>query len=179
MAKTWQFGLFVSAVIAVSLMGCGSKASTTATSSTTPSVFYAHSVAFRNSTTLTWGDNAFGQLGINNITNTSSPGVVIGGATGLPVFIGMTSVAAGGTHTLAVSRTGSAYAWGNNGFGQVGDNSTTARMVPVQVVKLDGTPLSGVTAVSAGGNHSLAIANDGTGVAVWAWGEQFLRTARR
>ena len=66
------------------------------------------------------------------------------------------------THTLFQKSDGTAWAWGNNASGQLGDGSTTDRSSPVQV-----SGLTGVMAVAAGGAHSLALKTDGT---VWAWG---------
>jgi alpha-tubulin suppressor-like RCC1 family protein len=57
---------------------------------------------------------------------------------------------------------GSVWAWGHNGFGELGDGTTTNRAAPV---KLPG--LSGVAQISAGYEHGLAVKSDGT---VWAWG---------
>ncbi len=54
------------------------------------------------------------------------------------------------------------WAWGDNGAGQLGDGTATAGGAPVQV-----GGLGGVTAISAGSYHSLALTSDGT---VWAWG---------
>jgi hypothetical protein len=75
---------------------------------------------------------------------------------------GVTNVAAGQNHSLAVKTDGTVWAWGANGNGQLGDNSTAQKIVPVQV-----SGLSDVTAVAAGLYHSLAVKRDGT---VWAWG---------
>jgi hypothetical protein len=75
---------------------------------------------------------------------------------------GVTQVAAGTFHSLAVRSDGTVWAWGANNGGQLGDGTTTNRSVPVQV-----TGLTGVTQVAAGTFHSLAVRSDGT---VWAWG---------
>ena len=54
------------------------------------------------------------------------------------------------------------WGWGYNAYGQVGDGTTAFRPTPVQV-----SGLSGVIALSAGGDHSLGVKSDGS---VWAWG---------
>jgi len=53
-------------------------------------------------------------------------------------------------------------AWGYNGYGQVGDGTTTERHTPVAV-----SGLSGVTAIAGGYDYSLTLKTDGT---VSAWG---------
>lgn len=55
-----------------------------------------------------------------------------------------------------------AWAWGANDGGQLGNGQSADSPVPVQVIDL-----SKVVAVAAGEDHSLALLNDGT---VWAWG---------
>jgi hypothetical protein len=65
-------------------------------------------------------------------------------------------------HGLEVRTDGTVWAWGANGFGQLGDGTTDSRLAPVQV-----PGLTGVTQVAGGCNHSLALRSDGT---VWAWG---------
>jgi alpha-tubulin suppressor-like RCC1 family protein len=85
-----------------------------------------------------------------------------------PLAVTVTGMASGFPNATAVvnvidddSAGGELLAWGYNEFGQVGDNSTTNRAVPVLV------PLSNVRTVSANGSHSLALMGDGT---VRAWG---------
>ena len=72
-------------------------------------------------------------------------------------------VAAGGAHSLALSAQGdTVWAWGDNGHGQLGLGSTASSPAPAVV-----GGLSGVKAIAAGADHSLALKLDGT---VWAWG---------
>ncbi len=73
-----------------------------------------------------------------------------------------TMVAAGSSHSLAVRGDGSVWAWGYNGYGQLGNGSHRDSHVPIKVDDLDR-----VLAVSAGNGYSVALMEDGT---VWAWG---------
>ena len=77
---------------------------------------------------------------------------------------GVTAVAAGYAHSLAV-RNGGVYAWGSNIDGELGDGTTTERDSPVALTGLG----SGVTAIAAGDSHSLAVRNG----ALYAWGDGF------
>ena len=98
-----------------------------------------------------WGGNNYGQLGQFNTTNRSSP-VVIGGTTST-----WSQVRAGFNHTLALKADSTAWAWGGNGSGRLGDNSTTDRSSPVSVV-------GGFTdwcQISAGNGHSVAVRTSG------------------
>lgn len=54
------------------------------------------------------------------------------------------------------------WAWGNDFYGQIGDGTRSNSAIPVQVKNL-----TGVTAIEASSDHSLAVASGGT---VWAWG---------
>lgn len=120
-----------------------------------------HTVALRmNGTLWAWGGNEYGQLGNGSTTRSSFPVQVrTSGVTAI------TAVSAGFSHTLAVAEDGTAWAWGYNLCGQLGNGSTTSSNTPVQVTGLSGM---NVTAVSAGGVHSVALINDGS---VWAWGD--------
>jgi alpha-tubulin suppressor-like RCC1 family protein len=105
----------------------------------------------------TWGNNDSGQLGDNTIATKSSPVSVVSG------FTDWIQVSAGGSHSLGVRANGTAWAWGNNLSGQLGDRTTTARSSSVSVV-------GGFTdwiQVSAGDRHSLGLRANGT---AWAWG---------
>ncbi len=108
---------------------------------------------------LAWGDNSNGQLGNGTTTGSSTPVDV-----DLPAGTTITAVAAGAAHSLALTSTGAALAWGNNADGQLGNGDTTNRSTPVDVDLPAGVT---ITAVAAGGLHSLALTAAG---AVVAWG---------
>jgi alpha-tubulin suppressor-like RCC1 family protein len=118
----------------------------------------SHTVALRaNGTAWGWGRNNLGQLGTNNTTSRSSPVSVVGG------YTDWVQISAGDYFTVAIRANGTAWAWGRNNYGQLGDNSTTSKSSPVSVV-------GGYTdwvQISAGANHTAAIRANGT---AWAWG---------
>ena len=75
---------------------------------------------------------------------------------------GVTGIAAGTSHCLAVLVDGMVWGWGANLYGQVIEGPDNPRGVPVQI-----HALRGVRTVAAGSMHSLALLADGT---VLAWG---------
>jgi alpha-tubulin suppressor-like RCC1 family protein/fibronectin type 3 domain-containing protein len=103
-----------------------------------------------------WGSNSNGQLGNGSSVNSSSSVVQVSNLTDVIAI-------AGGAHECAALKSnGTVWAWGQNNFGQLGDNSTTDRNSPVQV-----TNLTTATAIAGQGYHNLALLPGGF---VWAWG---------
>jgi alpha-tubulin suppressor-like RCC1 family protein len=103
-----------------------------------------------------WGDNESGQLGDGTTTDRHTPVQV-------PGLIGVRQAAIAG-HSVAILNDGTARGWGANDRGQLG-NATVGGNQLTPVV-LPG--LTGITQVSAGSYHSLALRTDGT-VMAWGW----------
>ena len=67
-----------------------------------------------------------------------------------------------GTASFAVKTDGSLWSWGYNGFGQLGDGTTTDRAAPKKI--MDNVKY---VSTSEGGAYAAAVKTDGT---LWAWG---------
>lgn len=99
-----------------------------------------------------WGLNGNGQLGDGSIVNKYKP-IAVKDASGNNYLTGITAIAVGGNYSLALKNDGTVWAWGWNLYGQLGDNTTTNRSLPVQVKDSTGTGyISDVKAISAGEN---------------------------
>jgi alpha-tubulin suppressor-like RCC1 family protein len=122
-----------------------------------------------NGTVKSWGSNFAGALG-NGTTADSNVPVTVKGLTGVK------AVSADGPHAIALLSDGTVVAWGDNEYGQLGDGTSTGpetcpsagfSTVPCSRTPVPVSGLSGVTAISAGDDHNLALLSNGT---VVAWG---------
>ena len=110
-----------------------------------------------------WGNNTDGALG-NNTTTSSRYAVPVSGINGITVRAKEVSVGTG--FACALLSTGAVKCWGRNTFGQLGNNTATRSLVPVDVktstqsATTATTPLAftNVTSISAGAQHTCAIA---------------------
>ena len=97
-----------------------------------------------------WGGNSYGQLGTGANTGRSIPTAVSG------LTSGVTAITAGAIHTCALLWTGAAKCWGDNGWGRLGDGTTTDSNIPVQVTGLTSgvgvSPTLTITYDTHGGN---------------------------
>lgn len=97
--------------------------------------------------TFCWGSNSSGQLGISATGNRNVPTVVQDGGRDY------TLVSAGSFHTCAIDSDFSAFCWGSNQDGALGDGTETQRDAPVAVA---GDLL--LRRISAGNGHTCATA---------------------
>jgi len=142
-----------------------------------------------------FGEDAFGQLGVASPGGPETCGNTVEPCSTVPVYVCETNysgsgpcpttqlgeamdVGAGGSHSLALLSSGQVRAWGENTYGSLGNNETSTREVPVPVCELGFGPpstpcpsanyLTGISAISAGGFHNLALTTTGE---VDSWGE--------
>nr|WP_275984164.1 immunoglobulin-like domain-containing protein [Paenibacillus hamazuiensis] len=107
---------------------------------------YAATVALRPDGTL-WsaGLNAYGSLGANSIAHQNNQ-LQVAGPGGSGYLGNVRDIGRGWYNMFAVLNDGTAYSWGLNSYGQLGNGETGSgdiaklSRMPVQVVKEDGTP---------------------------------------
>ncbi len=103
-----------------------------------------------------WGYNADGQVGDGSKATRLTP------VKTFPLPGPAQAVAASRYATCAALASGQVRCWGSNTYGEIGDGSNYASVVPVEVVGL-----TKVTKISAGWYHFCALRIDGS---VWCWG---------
>ena len=122
-------------------------------------------------TSVCWGRGADGQLGATNYADSDSP-VNVRLTSGTPKkFTLKRRISAGYDHTCAVktSDQGKVYCWGASGYGRLGIGSSSGDKKRGQLVKGVGGSgsLKNITQVTAGEEHTCALAEDGD---LFCWG---------
>ena len=131
---------------------------------------------------LAWGSGANGILGTTPLSEFEERAQSRGRAnspTPVATRFDAIDVSCADEHALALARDGSVYAWGRGSSGQLGIGplptvnfrTRSARVMPEVPYPIQVPDVGDVTAISAGGRHSLALRRDGT---VLAWGENRL-----
>ncbi len=151
---------------AVGELGTGTAGGTSGTpvavtgglSFTSLSAGYAHTCGLTTGgMAYCWGANESGELGDTTAGS--------GSAVPVPVAGNLTfrSISAGAVFTCGVTTAGAGYCWGSNGYGVLGDGTTTDRATPVPVA--GGLTL---TTIVAGAYHTCALTTSG---AAYCWGD--------
>lgn len=152
-----------------------------------------HSLALIGGSVYAWGLGDTGQLGdgqSSNCSNTLVPAHISMSPVQVPGLSGITAVAGGSGHSMALTSAGTVYAWGDNLYGEIGDgrggggSDAVVAIAPVSSAvlgsgsgfcpatpEIDASPaqvfgLSGVTQISAGWLTSYAVNASG----VMSWG---------
>ena len=108
-------------------------------------------------TYISWGSNGSGQLGDGTLVTKSSP------VAGIGLNTKYVLISAGQAHNAALKSNGSAWAWGNNTYGQLGTGRAgTAITSPVHA-----TGGHSFISIVAGGGITAALKIDGS---VWCYG---------
>lgn len=107
-----------------------------------------------------WGANVHGQLGDSSTVGFRPLPVKVYGLTNI------VSVKGGWYHTIALSRDGTVWTWGDNIYGTIGNGTTSQNpfqyIIPIQLLSL-----SSIIAIDAGGGFCFALKNDGQ---IYSWG---------
>jgi alpha-tubulin suppressor-like RCC1 family protein/rRNA maturation protein Nop10 len=120
------------------------------------SLGYYHALAIRSDGTLwSWGENTYGQLGLGDNINRTSP-VQIG------TDNNWVNISTGDEFNMAIRSNGTLWAWGHNWSGQLGLGISGNQNVPVQV-----GIATNWSSVSPGREFCLGLRTDGT---LWSWG---------
>ena len=106
-----------------------------------------------------WGNGDYGALGQNNTTERSSPVQIPGTTWATDEY----SIMVCNRSVYSIKTDGTLWVWGENNYGQLGDNSKTNRSSPIQI---PGTTWSKVGTIADGQGVS-ATKTDGT---LWSWG---------
>jgi alpha-tubulin suppressor-like RCC1 family protein len=104
-----------------------------------------------------WGNGFNGSLGNNSTTDVSSPIQTVAGGTNWK------QVSCGNSVKAAIKTDGTLWLWGQNNYGQLGNNTRTNVSSPIQTIS-GGTNW---TQLSVSFFHTTSIKTDGT---LWLWG---------
>jgi alpha-tubulin suppressor-like RCC1 family protein len=155
----WELGAgykSVPSVVPVPVLGLAGIKAVAAT-------YFSSYVLLNDGTVRAWGGNFWGQLGDGTRGDPSSVPMPVTGLTGV------TAIAVGGAHAMALLSNGTVATWGANTYGQMGNGTTLNGVEGIgSDVPLVVPGLTGVIAIAAGGGDDVALLSNGT---VVAWGE--------
>jgi alpha-tubulin suppressor-like RCC1 family protein len=123
-----------------------------------------------------WGDNLYAQLGFGDRSQVPRPipALVKDGGSFAAVAAAGGSEASTGAHSCGLTTGGTAYCWGYNSFGQLGNGNTTGPEICLGAVPCASTPVAvtggqSFASLSTGNLHTCALTPAG---AAYCWGGQ-------
>jgi alpha-tubulin suppressor-like RCC1 family protein len=87
-----------------------------------------------------WGENTYGQLGNGTTTNSNIPSLVT-----MPASTTFTAISVNNHHSCALTNTSTAYCWGLNTHGQLGNGTTINSNIPSLVTMPASTTFTKIT----------------------------------
>jgi alpha-tubulin suppressor-like RCC1 family protein len=115
-----------------------------------------------------WGDNQFGQIGIESERECESKPVKLNSFSGQKII----SISCGSMHSMALSENGIAFSWGYNKYGQLGIGSTVNSYRP-KIIQLNN---SSIIKISCGQKHSFLLSSDGY---IYVFGKSYLKGTKK
>lgn len=115
----------------------------------------------------TWGFNGAGELGNNAAPSVSNQTPILISSYGSLSGKTIVAIACGGYHTAALDSTGVVHTWGYNGYGQLGNGTTTNSKVPVSLSAQGSLSGKTIAAIACGNTHTVALDTLG---GLHAWG---------
>lgn len=110
-----------------------------------------------------WGQNEKGQLGRGTTSAEELEPLQVSGLTDV------VDIGACHKHTCVAKSDGSAWCWGENNHGQLGNDAIVDQLLPERVQGVGGVGfLADVVGIGCGETYSCAIKSDGS---VWCWGQ--------
>lgn len=120
--------------------------------------YHAAAIEYGTNELYLWGNNEYGQLGLGNLNNKSSPVILNSGDQWRYVSCGKFS-------TAAINNLGQLFCWGANDQGELGTGNNTSKSSPV-LVALAGFDWLKVS-MGVYSEHAAAVKVDGQ---LWTWG---------
>src|SRR5690606_2243585 len=112
-----------------------------------------------------WGEGTYGRIGDGaGVTRLSPVAVVMSGALAGKTA---TSLSVGADHSCVIASDGAGYCWGRGSNGRLGNNSADTQSTPDAVDMTGALAGKDLIQISAGDNHTCALASDNT---AYCWG---------
>ncbi|MBO5413506.1 MAG: hypothetical protein J6A29_04350, partial [Clostridia bacterium] len=109
----------------------------------------------------TWGGNWYGNLGDGTTNGRNTPICISDIEDNSLNGVKIKQISSGGNHTVAVDENGKVWAWGDNGYGQLGDGTTNDSNTPICISDIN-SELNGkqITVVEAGVCRTVLLDNN-------------------